>query len=78
MRRYTRKVVLLIITLFSLLNVTLKYKPRINLVTSLPIDPLFNLLECVRVSIENGKFCSLKIDIYSSSLVFSSMIIYKM
>ena len=63
MRVHTSKVVLMFIMFLFLLNVKLKYKPRINLVTNLPIEPLLNLLECVRVSVDNGKFYSLKINV---------------
>ena len=53
---------MLIMFLF-LLNVNYKYKTRINLVTNLPIEPLPNLRECVQVSIDNGKFYSIKINV---------------
>ena len=51
MRCYPKVVLIVIVFLFLS---TMKYKPGINLVTNLPIEPLFNLLECVQVSVYNG------------------------
>ena len=72
MRCYTTKVVL--ISFVFLFLFSMKYKPRINLVTNLPIEPLFNLLECVKVSIYNGNLNLIKNLIQFIDHLFKSLL----